>query len=679
MIMIFVTFVFLMTMVGMTILFVICYVNLRTSILEPLNRRPSITMPIQIIFKFAIAVLSVFKYDSNSVILFALVLIGLIELYLVFVHNPYHDSRAAFFTIVFSALFLWTAVLNLAFKLIIASFGVDGVFCWLVSLPFIVFVIYLLWLTRNFKGKLEIVKSDYSQRDLIDHITNFLLAMDKVQLTGSKNESFDRAFLQHRSMCRNDNCILLNLKTQNLSVRDFSAEVQQICLAAVTELFKDKLAASADSDLLRVFYISFLMERTRKYKEALIEINLFLTSRSSFSYRLIAQRYKRIIEIQTSKKSSNLGENSTEIMSLLGGEVYVSKLSHLISVLIKTKLNFLSELVTERPSLKSLYRMSCSFIETSKELQIYWDTIKKANLVDFRLYQIYSKFLSEIMLQHKKAKQLMQSARQEKGFASMIMDDTLEGVRDLPHNANIAIVSMNSSKHLYFSKVNAPYAALLGYELRDLEHQPLAVIFPKAYKSTIDGITEKSLCFLESKINSLDYFGSEKQVFLKRRTHLIIPAISKVTPVKTVTTKTFGQRFLDFVVTKAKDKNCVDFLVSPEGSVYDFSAEANLYFKNFIRSIHQNRSNMKQIEPNFTTNIKYQTVGVQREIEFRGEDISITCKVTPVQFAHHDVKSNDRSHFKNPSDKYISHYHVQYDIINPEAVECLGKGRKKKN
>lgn len=676
--MMFVTFAFTLIILAMNVTFAIGHVNLRVSTSESLNKRPSLMMPIHVLLKVAVAVLSVFKYNTNSVILFGLVLVGLIQLYFAIFHNPYHDNRFIFLTILFSSVFLWTALLNLCFQLFIASLGVDGIFCWLISLPFLIFVIYLLTLTRFFKNKLEIFKNEYSEKDLVKHITNFLLALDKFQLSGGRSEAFNRALLQHRSMCKNEHCALLKLKAHHQSLRESSTDVTQICLDAVIELFKDKLAICTDTDLLRVFYISFLMERVQKYKEALIEINMFLAARSNFAYRLIVYRYKKIIEIRISQKSVDLGINSTEIMNLLGGDVYVSKLSNLISVLIKTKISFLSELVTERPSLNTLYTMSCAFIKTSKKLQTYWDKIKKANLVDFRLCQIYSKFLSEILLQHKKAKQLMSSARQEKGMSFKIIETTLDGVRSLPDNANIALVSVNSSKHLYFTKVNAPYAALLGFEQRDLEHQPLVTIFPKAYKAIVDSINEKSLSYLNSKISSLSYFGSEKPVFLRRRTNLIIPAISKVTPIRTVAAKTYGQMFVSLVTTKSSDKNCAHFLVGSNGNVFDFSSEASLYFKDFIRAVQQNRSNMKDFEPNFMTSQKYKTVGVQKEIEFFHNNISTLCKVTHIPLTPKKVtKNKDRDLFNQIEDQSNTCYHVQYEFLNPESIECIDKARKK--
>jgi hypothetical protein len=562
--------------VSISFLFSVGYFNPRVFLKESFNRDLSKCITIQTLIKAIISMVGILENTSAYVLLFFLILSGMVLSYCFIFKNPFYDSRVAFCYKFGNFLFLWTGLFCFAIQMLNSLFEVDGILAWVVSLPFVFLAFLYIHINAGEKITNENQNNELNAQTIREHVKHVLYAIDTYAIDSRKELDLRKVIIWHRNLSKNKTPGLENFMNVELD-KGKSQKLIQMVLLSLKCMMSDFLEESKNSNDFRIFYIVFLTDRLSFYKDALSEINLVFQFNSTFEQRLIAFRYKKSIELNMMNgndyDNANMQFNS-ELMSLLGDNIHIVKFTDLINKIIKVKISILSEFITDKPSIETIYQKSYEFNKRVNTLQSVWEKIKEANMVDHRLFQIYGKFMVEILLSNKKGNLMISKAKEQILKNSKTMQKHMEDTQNLPGSMNISLVYVNSSQELIFNKANNGYCSLLGYETNVLEGQSLFKVFPRAYENLKKHIKDTS----NNHENNLDaensYFGKEKDIFVRKITNFVIPASSIVRPLTNNATSSRIKLFINVITPKARPKNYVNFLVGPFHQIFDYSSAA---------------------------------------------------------------------------------------------------------
>jgi hypothetical protein len=579
--------------------------------------------------------------------------------------NPLYDSQLALCYKLGSAILFWTAGTGLATKYIGKVFELDGVILWLFGTPFIVAGVFLHHVTTVLENQSDLTSAELNPKIFKKYLIDALNALDKYVKCIKHDKLLMRSIVHHRNLCGNQSCTLKEIDMGTLANPTDTQFIQATVLKAIEELFKQILNVSFKSSQIRFLYIVFLVERVKKYKEALIEISLSETANSSLEERLILIRYKLIIRAKISEKSAEKSRTDVSaIQTLLGTEQTTSEFMECLSTTTSNKIKIMNELIQEKPDIVKQYEFSREFAQALKKLVKLWNNIKKANIADFRLCMIYKKFTSLVLLDKEETSRLTNDLTQELFYSQRAFAENFSEInKQLPANLNIAIVSNSFVGDLVYWKISSQYLAFLGFQEKELTRNSIGLIIPNGQTSMLEHIKKRLQKLSMNQFDS-EYFQKEHFGFVKRKTGFIVPVFSKVSVIKS----THGLSHLDFYLHSlrpvAETRANVHILCDSGHSVTDWSSEALVWMEKFSRSVMLGTTKIEVLEPDFSAELKNARTGLHRDICIGKFWYSAICKVSPLKFGVNHVSAKNLSSQKQLALSSDVIYHVKYSINN---------------
>lgn len=651
--------------IGMSILFSIAYVNLRVAHREPLNREMSLIFGLRPFFKALMTLAASLNIYFAGVQLITITPLSFVECIFLIFFNPIYDSQIALCYKLWSTILFWTAATGLLAKYVGGMLMIDGVLFWLFGVPFIIGMITLYHRTTILKKESKVIGSELTPKVFKLHIIETLISLDKYIRRRKHEADLMRSIVQHRYWCKTQSCPLKGIDIKILAHRMDNQNVHSNVLKGLDEVFQQILHIYPKSTEIKLIYIVFLVERLKKYKEALITNTLFEESSSSLEERLILARYKLIIQDKISKK--NLQQTDMDIPAirvLIGIEGIISDFMQLISMTTINKTKIMKELIQEKPDLVKQYELSREFALTLEKLRSFWKQIVKANFADFRLYQIYKKFTSLVLLKTEKANRLTNEMSQEFSWSQKIFSENFSEInKQLPSHLSIAIAGYAHSDSLIYWKVSGQYAAFLGFDERALEKSSIVSIMPNGF-SLIHGFIKERIDKLSQNKYESPYFGKNHQIFVRRKTGFIVPALSKVNILSALRDSGRGRFYLHCLQPISEPGAKVDILCNAAFKVTDCSSSALIWMKEVCSHFRLGITTMQTLDPYFQLSQDNFGLEDHRSIILNKRKYSAICRVTNLNLGKYSLFAQNAQLDKQEQQKPYVIYHVKYIIMD---------------
>lgn len=648
---------------SISILFSISYINLRVVKNEPMNREPSLIFRLRPLFKTLMVLATCFSTHLFGAQLIIIGLLSLIEWLFWLFSNPFYNAKVASYYQLWSSFLVWTTIVGLTSRFLGVIPNIDGVVCWLVGIPFIVSIVFCYHRISKLKKKSGIICSELNHKTFKTHLIFTYESLDKYIKSKNNATILTRSILEHRCLCDLHNCPLAKVDINAFANFIESQKVQTKIFQGLEELFNKVLSVSSKSNQIRLFYIVLLVEHMEKYKEALIQIAMFNLGNSSIEEILVLTRYKLIIQHKFLKKTL-MQSNATDpvVRELIGTEEMISKVMSQLSTTTNIKIEIINELIQEKPDLVKQCKLSTEYALLLQDLQMQWKHIANFNFADTRLYQIYRKFASLILLNSELASKVANKMYLELAFnQKSLTSDLYEIEKQLSSNLNVAIVCQTVSGHTAYWKVSKNYAVLLGYEESELEKRSLDIVMPNAFKARSN--LSKNLINPTSLIkNGTQNFEKESKVFLKRKTGFILQVDSKTNFIHALRENEHGVFFLHSFQPVIEPMPSMHLLCNVFYQITDWSSSARLWMKNVYAQLKSGVMNMEAFEPKFSTDPDCLRSGRQRLLSIGNTQRSSVCHVAKLKTEDYMFFTPQVTLSKNAQLKPLTIFHVKYTI-----------------
>lgn len=495
---------------------------------HPLGKSGSFCDVVQLLEK--ISYLLYFQFLSrkinNWITITFLFVVSFLSLVTYLSQKPHYNELLLKLSIVEKGLFFWSNCALLISKIIcsLTTFK-SGLLLFVFGSPILVVILWnydFVNYTLIFEGNVKINNAyDYTQKInvLLEQIDSFDDRNSQVVLRGY-------AF-QTELTCTIKDCPL----KKYIESFDNKNEAIMYFLKHIDCLFQIGISKNSNNVKFRIFYSLFLIQRMNKKFQALSEIQICeKIPNKSFEEEFILYRYKRHYEEFGDFK---FGEDSSDIGGAVLYQNYLNKFKALISKVSLLYIDFWSLLyenhIEHQQDLSSLNEFGTKInIEVNNIKEIY-DKIQKVKPNEYEVLTIYSDFLSEILLDNEKTKEIKAKLKE--------IEDTLQKNQDDEESyENFCIHKINQSDKNYYIIMDTKQSSftcilnislglcpMLGYTKKELIGKPLDLLIPYSIQAAHkNALREKIDEYF--KTNGTDGMSNVKVNFHQRTTFILTKA-----------------------------------------------------------------------------------------------------------------------------------------------------------
>ena len=450
-----------------------------------------------------------------------------------------------------NTIILWTFIMLLIAKLF-HNFEINGLI-YLVFMGYPVIIFISIMITKEYENDFNFkisntfhnIKSCISKtRILIKLIDSFLEKNNfnrKYMDYKNKNEIVLKGIIKmHTDYCLDEECPLKKFIKNN---GNFNVQKQSL-LNYMTIYFYKAMKNFPDNKMLRLYYIQFNF--SKKYNLNNVRVNLEYIKKMKNNIKdefIIYYIENEIIKIKN--KAINLNDgNESEQENIILGQNY-KRLKDLITNSTKLYAEFwgiFSNNITNNLNLSKLYKIGEKLNVYLNEINYLWENnlkVKKIDLENEYIAQLYSKFLREILLDKKKAEEVQKKINEEYhnlGYKRISKENHRKSEIEyfIENQDYVILVNSNEKGKCTIFQFSNSLSYLIGYQKQEILNKPLEILMPSIF---IDGHSKKVEEFIKTthlnKIYEKESFREiEKKksfILIKNKMGYLVPFNAKYT------------------------------------------------------------------------------------------------------------------------------------------------------
>jgi len=487
---------------------------------------------------------------SNEYIsLFILLLISIVMTFLCYNNSTYNNDKLEIIINIKNILIIWSFFVLLFSKLFETTIADGFIYLLIFGYPIIIIMAFVIYKNKNINsnnisGKMQRI-NDYIRKakfniKLIDYFFEKNINMKNGNET---NEQMNLMLLNgniklHNKSCTNKDCPLAKFANNE---GNYNAQ-KQCLLNYMNIFFNNGLKLFPKNFELLILFINF--NYTKRFNLNSVKSNLFVLKKLKCSVKeqFIIYCMEQNIKNINNNNGINFNNDKDDNSQVDTTEQKYQKLRYLIVNSIKLYGEFwgiFSNNVTNNLNTDKLYSLGEKLNTYLREINNLWENDlknKKINDEYQNVVQLYSKFLLEILWDHKKSKEVHKKLNDE-NLNNYHSDKDIENnnnkkLEDLVDNQDYLLFADSDEKgNSKIIQCSESFSHLLGYQKYDIIGKSLGVIFPSILIEGICNFLQKNIQILNNGKNDLSERENNsnknaKLIMVKNRMGYIFPLLA---------------------------------------------------------------------------------------------------------------------------------------------------------
>ena len=448
-----------------------------------------------------IVVLKLFLILQNLLIsdeyisLFILLLISIVITFFCYNNSTYNNDKLEIIINIKNILIIWTFFVLLFSKLFETTIADGFIYLLIIGYPIVIILAFARYKNKDFK-KFNISRKKQGLNDYISkakfNIELIDYFFDKNKSMKNWNETDEQLNLTllygkiklHNKSCTNKDCPLVKFVNN-----EGNYNIQKQCLLNYMNIFfNNGLKLYPKNFELLILFINF--NYTQKFNLNSVKSNLFVLKKvkCSIKQQFIIYCMEQKIKNINNNNGLNFNNDKDDNSQVDTTEQKYQKLKYLIVNSIKLFGEFwgiFSSNVTNNLNTDKLYSLGEKLNTYLREINNLWENElknKKINDEYQNVVQLYSKFLLEILWDHKKTKEVHKKLNDE-NLNNYHSDKEIENnnnkqLEDLVDNQDYLLFADSDEKgNSKIMQCSESFSHLLGYQKYDIIGKSLGVIF----------------------------------------------------------------------------------------------------------------------------------------------------------------------------------------------------------
>ena len=302
-------------------------------------------------------------------------------------------------------------------------------------------------------------------------------------LRGRKKSSFNNLMvftLKHIETCDEKYCDLNKNSVVNSS-KFMSAMIEFIEKQFTVSIIKFKGSIS-----LRIWFIVFLIEVKKQYKEAIFEISKCDSIKKSIDEEFKLFNLRSIADSELSKSvNSNTDSSSLGLQEMNKLNSTKRLLIQSIKYFLKTQTRFLNLTLESKIEYSEMSNNALALHVTSESIKSFWKSVKKYKIHIPNILIIYSNFIGKVLLKKDKSKKLSIEINKIIHERINIYNNNFKEIENISTTLGLSITKKLNDMDFNFVSVNRELSATLEYEIDELNGSNYSLVEPMLSKNRV--------------------------------------------------------------------------------------------------------------------------------------------------------------------------------------------------
>jgi len=489
--------------------------------------------------------------SNEHISLFILLLISITMAFFCYNDSTYNNDKLEIIINIKNFLIIWTFFILLFSKLFETTIADGFIYLLIFGYPIIIILALVIYKNKDYKNtnirKMQRLNDYVKKAKFNIKLIDYFFEKNKNVKNGNEtDEELNLILLNgniklHNMSCTNEDCPLTKFVNN-----EGNFNVQKQCLLNYMNIFFNHgLKLYPRNFELLMLYINFNF--TKKFNLNSVKSNLFVLKKlkCSVKEKFIIYCMEQNIKNVNNNNGLNFNDDKDDNSQVDTTEQKYQKLRYLIVNSIKLYGEFwgiFSNNVTNNLNTNKLYSLGEKLNVYLSEINNLWENElknKKINNEYQNVVQLYSKFLLEILWDHKKSKEVHKKLNDE-NLNNYNLDKNIENnnnkkLEDLADNQDYLLFADSDEKgNSKIMQSSESFSHLLGYQKYDIIGKPLGVIYPSILVEGSCNYLQKNIQLLNNgKNNKMDLSYREnnsnknaKLIMVKNRMGYIFPLLA---------------------------------------------------------------------------------------------------------------------------------------------------------